>query len=181
MAWACAVERHDGPSLLALSRQNLPPVLLQASDADKVRRGGYIVSDMPDARVVLIGTGSELSLALQAQQTLASQGLPSRVVSMPCTNLFDRQSQAYQDSVLPLHLPAVAIEAAHPDFWRKYVGRDGVAIGIASFGESAPAAVLYPHFRITAERVVEAARTLAHRHAQRLESPLPEHIVPAID
>jgi transketolase len=98
---------------------------------------------------------------------------------MPCTNVFDRQSQAYQESVLPLALPTVAIEAAHPDFWRKYVGRTGVVIGIASFGESAPAKDLYPYFGITAQRVVEAVRALTHRAAHRNEVPLPDHIVPS--
>ena len=181
VAWACAIERHDGPSLLALSRQAVPPLLKQASDADKVRRGGYILSDMADAKVVLIATGSEVQLALQAQAVLEAQGIASRVVSMPCSNLFDRQSQAYQDDVLPMHLLGIAIEAAHPDFWRKYVGRTGMVIGIATFGESAPAPALYQHFRITTERVVEAARTLAHRQAHSLEIPLPEHIHPSTE
>ncbi|WP_323030819.1 transketolase [Brachymonas denitrificans] len=181
VAWACAIERHDGSSLLALSRQTVPPLLKQASDANKVRRGGYILSDMADAKVVLIATGSEVQLALQAQAVLEAQGIASRVVSMPCSNLFDRQSQAYQDDVLPMHLPGIAIEAAHPDFWRKYVGRTGMVIGIATFGESAPAPALYQHFRITTERVVEAARTLAHRQAHSLEIPLPEHIHPSTE
>ena len=181
VAWACAIERHDGPSLLALSRQAVPPLLKQASDADKVRRGGYILSDVADAKVVLIATGSEVQLALQAQAVLEAQGIASRVVSMPCSNLFDRQSQAYQDDVLPMHLLGIAIEAAHPDFWRKYVGRTGMVIGIATFGESAPAPALYQHFRITTERVVEAARTLAHRQAHSLEIPLPEHIHPSTE
>jgi transketolase len=179
VAWAHAIERQDGPSLLALSRQNLPQLLKDASDADRVRKGGYILSDMPGARAVIIGTGSETSIALQAQADLASQGIPTRVVSMPCTNLFDRQSEAYQDSVLPLDLPTVAIEAAHPDFWRKYVGRTGMVIGMSSFGESAPAPQLYKHFGITAERVCDAVKTLAHRHAHRTAVPLPSHIVPS--
>ena len=179
VAWACAIERSDGPSLLALSRQNLPSLLKHANDADRVRRGGYILSDMPEARVVLIGTGSETSLALQSQKLLADQGIASRVVSMPCTNVFDRQSQDYQDSVLPLRLPAVAVEAAHPDFWRKYVGRSGVVIGISSFGESAPAAELYAHFGITVERVVEVARHLAQRQELPMQTHGYEHIAPA--
>ena len=181
VAWACAVERHDGPSLLALSRQNLPQLLPSVDDADKVRRGGYVLSDMAGARAVIIGTGSETSVALQAQADLAAQGIATRVVSMPCTNVFDRQTKAYQDSVLPLHLPAVAIEAAHPDYWRKYVGRTGVVIGIGSFGESAPAPALYQYFGITVSHVVEAVQTLAHRQAQRLEPALPEHIVPSMN
>jgi transketolase len=93
--------------------------------------------------------------------------------------VFDRQSEAYQDSVLPMGLPTVAVEAAHPDFWRKYVGRTGMVIGIASFGESAPAPALYAHFGITAARVCEAVRTLVHRHQHRQAKELPEHIVPS--
>jgi transketolase len=179
VAWACAVERRDGPSALALSRQNLPQLLSSVADADKVRHGGYILSDMPGAQAIIVATGSETSLAMQAQADLATQGLATRVVSMPCTNVFDRQSDAYQDSVLPLGLPTVAVEAAHPDFWRKYVGRTGMVIGIASFGESAPASALYAHFGITRERVCEAVRTLVHRHQHHQAQALPEHIVPS--
>ena len=115
---------------------------------------------MPGARAVIVSTGSELELAMQAHAILASQGIATRVVSMPCTNLFDRQSAAYQESVLPLNLSAVAIEAAHTDFWRKYVGRTGAVIGMSSFGESAPAKDLYAHFRITAAQVVTAVKVL---------------------
>ena len=101
-----------------------------------------------------------MHLALQAQVALAAEGLPVRVVSMPSTTVFDRQDAAYIDAVLPPDLPAVAVEAAHPDFWRKYVGRRGAVVGIASFGESAPAPALYAHFGITAEHVTAAARAL---------------------
>jgi transketolase len=94
---------------------------------------------------------------------LAQAGIATRVVSMPCSNVFDRQTQAYQDQVLPMDLPAVAIEAAHPDFWRKYVGRQGTVIGMATFGESAPAKDLYQHFGITADRVVTAVHLLVNR------------------
>jgi transketolase len=104
-----------------------------------------------------------LQFALQAQKLLAAEGLPVRVVSMPCTNVFDRQSAAYRDQVLPPGLPAVAVEAAHPDFWRKYVGRDGGVVGIASFGESAPAADLYKHFGISAEHVAAEVRRCCAR------------------
>ncbi len=162
VAWACAVERRDGPSALCLSRQNLPR--LTASEmAATIRRGGYVLSDMPGAQVVLLSTGSELELAMQAQATLAAQGIATRVVSMPSSNVFDRQTADYQESVLPLHLPAVAIEAAHPDFWRKYVGRTGAVVGMTGFGESAPAKDLYAFFGITADSVVEAARALVER------------------
>ncbi len=164
VAWACAIERKDGPSALCLSRQNLPR-LTDAGMTDSIRRGGYVLSDMEGAQAVIVSTGSELELAMQAQATLAGDGIATRVVSMPCTNVFDRQSEAYQELVLPLSLPTVAIEAAHPDFWRKYAGRTGMVVGIASFGESAPAKDLYAHFGITAQGVVEAVRNLVHRSA----------------
>ncbi|MCJ7798242.1 MAG: transketolase [Polaromonas sp.] len=176
VAWASAVERRDGPSALCLSRQNLPR-LTDVSHVPAIRRGGYVLSDMPGAQAVIVSTGSELELAMQAQAQLAGEGIATRVVSMPCTTMFDRQSEAYQTSVLPLALPTVAIEAAHPDFWRKYVGRTGVVVGMASFGESAPARDLYAHFGITSQRVVDAVRVLAHRAAYRRELPLPEQIV----
>ena len=161
VAWACALERRDGPSALALSRQNVPRLVDDAQRADEIRRGGYVLAEPADGRavqVVLIGTGSETVLALQAQALLAADGIAARVVSMPSTNVFDRQDAAWQDAVLPLALPAVAVEAAHPDFWRKYVGRRGAVVGIASFGESAPAKDLYAHFGITAQAVADAAR-----------------------
>ena len=185
VAWANAIERKDGPSALCLSRQNLPRLTCDASTVvgmtESIRRGGYVLSDMEGAQAVIVSTGSELELAIQAQAALASEGIATRVVSMPCNNLFDRQSDAYQESVLPLALPTVAIEAAHPDFWRKYVGRTGVVVGIASFGESAPAKDLYAHFGITAQRVVDAARTLAHRAAHRNAVALPDQIVVAVN
>jgi transketolase len=156
VAWASAVERRDGPSALALSRQNLPQVVRQTDRVAHIRRGGYVLSDAPQPRAIIIATGSEVSIALEAQAALAEQGIAVRVVSMPCTAVFDRQDAAWQDAVLPGALPAVAIEAAHPDFWRKYVGRQGAVIGIASFGESAPAKDLYAHFGITARAVVDA-------------------------
>ena len=160
VAWACAIERRDGPSALCLSRQNLPRVLDDPARAAEVRRGGYVLRDAPGARVVLIGTGSELQLALQAQALLAAAGIAARVVSMPGTTVFDRQDAAWQDAVLPPALPAVAVEAAHPDFWRKYVGRRGAVVGIARYGESAPAPALYAHFGITADAVAAAARRM---------------------
>jgi transketolase len=158
VAWACAVERRDGPSALALSRQNLPRLVADAARADDIRRGGYVLSDMAGARAVIIGTGSETALAMAAQALLAAEGIATRVVSMPCTHAFDRQDAGYQAAVLPLAWPTVAVEAAHPDFWRKYVGRSGAVIGMPGYGESAPAGQLYQHFGITAERVAEAVR-----------------------
>jgi len=162
VAWGAAVRRRDGPTALALSRQNCPP-LAPVALAPLIERGGYVLADAPDARAVIIGTGSELALATQAQALLAADGIAARVVSMPSTSVFDRQDAGYCDAVLPPGLPAVAVEAAHPDFWRKYVGRRGAVVGIATFGESAPAADLYRHFGITAEAVADAVRRLLGR------------------
>ena len=159
VAWACAIERRDGPSALCLSRQNLPR-LTDATQVDAIRQGGYVLADSEGARAVIVATGSETSLAMEAHTALAQAGIATRVVSMPCSNLFDRQPQAYQDAVLPIGLPTVAVEAAHPDFWRKYVGRSGAVVGIASFGESAPAKDLYAHVGITTEHVVAAVKGL---------------------
>ncbi len=169
VAWASAIERRDGPSALILSRQNLPR-LTRIEHVDSIRRGGYVLADMEGIQALILATGSETEIAIQAQATLAGLGIATRVVSMPCTNVFDRQPQAYQDQVLPMTLPAVAIEAAHPDFWRKYVGRSGVVVGISTFGESAPAKDLYAHFGITAQPVVNAIRTLVHRAAHEPEN-----------
>ena len=158
VAWAAAVQRADGPSALALSRQNMPRQLDDAARAADVQRGGYVLNDAAGARAVIIGTGSEVSLAMEAQALLAAQGIAVRVVSMPSSNVFDRQSAAWQEQVLPLALPAVAVEAAHPDFWRKYVGRTGAVVGMAGYGESAPAPALYAHFGITAQAVARAVK-----------------------
>jgi transketolase len=165
VAWASALQRSDGPAALALSRQVLP-VVATPSHTEAIAHGGYVLTDAPAGQVpraVLIGTGSELQFALQAQKLLAAEGLPVRVVSMPCTSVFDRQTASYRDQVLPPHLPAVAVEAAQPDFWRKYVGREGGVVGIASFGESAPAADLYKHFGISAEHVAAEVRRCCAR------------------
>jgi transketolase len=177
VAWAAAIERRDGPSALCLSRQNLPRVS-DLSMVDKIRKGGYVLAEGANPQAVIVATGSETSLAMEAHAALAAEGISTRVVSMPCSNVFDRQPEAYQDKVLPLSLPTVAVEAAHPDFWRKYVGRTGVVVGIASFGESAPAKDLYQHFGMTGSRLCDAVRTLVHRAAHRREEVLPEHIIP---
>ncbi|MDP3422510.1 MAG: transketolase [Burkholderiaceae bacterium] len=178
VAWASAIERRDGPSALCLSRQNLPRLTDEGMVA-AIRRGGYVLAEQANPQAIILATGSETSLAMAAHTALAAEGIRTRVVSMPCTNVFDRQSEAYQDKVLPLGLPTVAIEAAHPDFWRKYVGRTGVVIGMPTFGESAPAPALYAHFGITAQRVQDAVKVLVHRAAHRREEALPDHIVPS--
>ena len=160
VAWGAALQRRDGPTVLALSRQGLPQ-LTRPTQAEAMARGGYVFAEPPQelpAQAVIIATGSELQLARQAQQLLWAEGLPARVVSMPSTSVFDRQDAAYREHVLPSQLPTVAVEAAHPDFWRKYVGRRGGVLGVATFGESAPAEDLYRHFGLTAERVAAAVR-----------------------
>ena len=155
IAWTAAIERTDGPSALFLSRQNLPQLSKNISEAD-VMRGGYVLSDCegkPDA--VLIATGSEVGLAMQAQEILRTQGKSVRVVSMPCTSLFDRQDKSWQEKVLPSGIKRIAIEAGHPDLWWKYVGLDGAVVGINRFGESAPAAAVYKALGVTVQRIVE--------------------------
>jgi transketolase len=160
-AWVCAVEKNNGPSALIFSRQNLPFLADSARSGKDIRRGGYIVRDSGDEpEVVLIATGSEVALALQAQEHLASEGIDVRVVSIPCTEVFDRQDAAWHEHVLPSELPRVAIEAGVSDFWRKYVGLDGQVIGIDVYGESAPANALFNHFGFTKERVAEAVRAV---------------------
>jgi transketolase len=176
VAWACAVERKDGPSALALSRQNLPR-LTDVSMVAAIRKGGYILAEGTNPQAIIVATGSETSLAMEAYTALAAEGISTRLVSMPCTNVFDRQSQSYQDEILPLNLPTVAVEAAHPDFWRKYVGRLGAVVGISTFGESAPAKDLYQHFGITLEHVYEEVRQLIALKDARLESRLPAQII----
>jgi len=160
IAWAAAVDRQNGPTLLALSRQNLPTVTAKVA-ADDIARGGYILSDCAgEAQLTFIATGSEVKLALDAQAALAGEGIATRVVSMPCTNVFDRQSTDYQAAVLGNCDKRIAIEAAHPDFWRKYVGLHGAVIGIDRFGESAPADQLFDLFGLNATNVVATARAL---------------------
>jgi len=124
-----------------------------------------VLAEVAAAQALIVATGSEVEIALQAQALLAAEGVRVRVVSMPCTNVFDRQPPAYQDQVLPPGLPALALEAAQPDFWHKYVGRTGKVLGIATYGESAPAKDLYRHFGLTPERAADAVRALLRRSA----------------
>jgi transketolase len=161
VAWAMAIERKDGPTSLALSRQNLPFVQRSAGAVAAIRRGGYVLAEAAGAKAAIIATGSEVAIALAAQKLLAESGIAARVVSMPCTSLFDRQEAAWRESVLPKGMPRVAIEAGVTDFWRKYVGLEGEVIGVDRFGESAPAADVYKFLGIDAEHVVEAVRRVA--------------------
>ena len=159
VAWIRAIERHDGPTSLLLSRQNLPFVSRDAQQIDDVRRGGYVLAEAQGtARAVLIATGSEVTLALQAQKQLAAENIHVRVVSMPSTTAFDRQPAAYRAAVLPAGVVRVAVEAGIGDFWRKYVGLEGAVIGLDRFGESAPAGELFRYFGFTADNVVQTVK-----------------------
>jgi transketolase len=161
VAWAEALERRDGPASLIFSRQNLAFQKRTPEVAANIARGGYILVEPDTApRAVIIATGSEIGLAVEAQKTLAQAGVAVRVVSMPSTTVFDRQPKAYRDSVLPLDLPGVAVEAGSVDLWRKYVGRTGEVIGMTTFGESAPAGELFKHFGFTVGHVAEAVKRL---------------------
>lgn len=163
VSWLASIERTTGPTSLLLSRQNLPFVKREPAQIEAIKRGGYVLKDVANACAVIIATGSEVQLALQAAEQLSTAGTPVRVVSMPSTNVFDRQDAAYKNSVLPKDLPRVAVEAGVTDFWHKYVGLEGAVVGINSFGESAPAGALFKYFGITTEKVVEAVqRVLAH-------------------
>lgn len=154
VAWGDAVKDRKTPSVLTLTRQGLPCFDRTPEQIAGIRKGGYVLKDTPDAKVILIATGSEVSLAMQAADTLADKGIAARVVSMPSTSLFDRQDDAYRESVLPKGLPRVAIEAGSVDYWYKYVGLDGAVIGMTTFGESAPAGKLFQHFGFTVDNVV---------------------------
>ena len=163
VAWKVAIESREGPSCLVFSRQNLAHQSRTPEQIAAIEFGGYVLREAkngkPDA--ILIATGSEVDLAVQSADALEAEGITARVVSMPCTNLFDRQPQAYRDAVLP---PAcrkrVAIEAGVTDFWRKYVGLDGHVVGVDTFGASAPAEALFPYFGFTVDAVVAAVKSL---------------------
>ena len=161
LAWAAAIQRKSGPSALLLTRQNVAFVKRTDQEIQQVSMGGYVLSEAKGApRAVLIATGSEVSLALAAQAMLEAEGVPVRVVSMPSTDVFDRQAENYKAQVLPKGLPRVAVEAGVTDFWRKYVGLEGAVVGIDRFGESAPAPELFKHFGFTPENVVKVVRSV---------------------
>ena len=163
VAWKAAIQREDGPSVLVFSRQNLAHQQRTPEQVADIARGGYVLLDPPEARfdLILIATGSEVELAMEAARRLDAQGIKARVVSMPNTNVFDAQPLEWREGVLPSWCrKRVAVEAGVTDYWRKYVGLEGAVIGIDSFGASAPADALYQHFGITVERVVEAAKAL---------------------
>ena len=168
-AWLAAVERPSsigmdvhagGPTALLLSRQNLPFVPRSAETLKQVSRGGYVLQDAEGARAAIIATGSEVALAIEAQKLLAAEGIAVRVVSMPSTDVFDKQDAAWRASVLPKGMPRVAVEAGVTAFWHKYVGLEGAVVGIDTYGESAPAGALFKHFGLTAEKVTQAVKNV---------------------
>jgi len=159
-AWVAAIARSDGPSVLVFSRQNLPFQQRDERQIAAIRRGAYVLLDVASPKAVLIATGSEVQLAVEAQKLLAAKNIPVRVVSMPSTTVFDRQDEAYRKTVLPDGIKRVAIEAGVTDFWRKYVGLEGKVIGIDRFGESAPAGQLFKFFGLTAENIANAVREI---------------------
>jgi len=160
VAWTAAIGRRDGPTSLVLTRQNLPFVKRAPEQVSAIARGGYVISEAAGgtARCVVIATGSEVGIALEAQKQLAAEGTAVRVVSMPSTSVFDRQDEAYRASVLARGVPRVAVEAGVTDYWRKYVGLDGAVVGIDRFGESAPGGELFKHFGFTAQNVASAVK-----------------------
>ena len=162
VAWASAIERKSGPTSMCFSRQNLPFQARSVEQVAAIRKGGYVLSEAAGGKpqAVIIATGSEVALAMAAQKALADEGVAVRVVSMPSTNVFDRQDAAYKASVLPAGLRRVAVEAGCTDGWYKYVGLEGRVIGIDRFGESAPAGELFKYFGITADAVVQAVKSL---------------------
>ena len=158
VAWQAALQRNDGPTSLIFTRQGLPHQRRSATQVAAVAKGGYVLSDCDgEVEAIIIATGSEVKLAMAAQEKLAEQGRRVRVVSMPCTDVFESQDAYYRESVLPSNVLArVAVEAAHKDYWYKYVGLDGRIVGMDSFGESGPADALFKHFGITTDAVIEA-------------------------
>ena len=162
VAWKHAVERKDGPSALIFSRQNLPFHVRDNETEAAIARGGYILKNcVGEPELILIATGSEVSLAVQAADKLTEQGRKVRVVSMPCTSVFDAQDAAYKQQVLPVEVGArIAVEAAHADYWYKYVGLDGRIIGMTTYGESAPANQLFEEFGFTVDNILAVAEEL---------------------
>ena len=160
-AWVAAAENAENPTSLVLSRQGMGFHTRNANQIADIKKGGYILSDCDgDAQIILIATGSEVDLAVGAQDALKGEGIHARVVSMPCTNAYDRQDQAYKDSVLTPGIKRVSVEAGVTDFWSKYVGLDGASVGIDTYGESAPGKVVFEHFGFTVDNVVATAKSI---------------------
>lgn len=162
VAWKAALERKDGPSALVFSRQGLVAQSRDAEQLSNIARGGYVLKECAGTpQAILIATGSEVGITIEAAEQLNASGVAVRVVSMPSTSVFDQQDAAYREAVLPKAITKrVAVEAAHVDFWPKYVGLEGAVVGMTTFGESAPGNVLLEHFGITAAAVADKVRAL---------------------
>jgi transketolase len=162
VAWSAALQRTDGPSSLLLSRQSVPYVAADDRAAGDIARGGYVFSEAAGGgargKAVIIATGSEVPLAVEAQKQLAAAGVSVRVVSIPSTTVFDRQPESYKATLLPAKLPRIAVEAGVTDFWWKYVRADGAVLGVDRYGESAPASAVFKHFGLTADNLAAVVR-----------------------
>ena len=158
-AWRQALKKN-GPSALVFSRQGTTAMPRNEAQIGDIAKGGYVLKDAADPQIILIATGSEVGVTLEAAAALESEGLSARVVSMPSTSYFDAQDRAYREAVLPASVPKLAVEAAHADYWYKYVGHTGDVVGMTTFGESAPGGVLLKHFGFTAENIAEKAKAL---------------------
>jgi transketolase len=156
VSWKSAVERQDGPTALIFSRQGLAPQSRNDEQLENITRGAYVLKDCEgEPEAIIIATGSEVELAVAAADQLAGQGKKIRVVSMPCAEIFSAQDADYRQQVLPIEVAArVAVEAAHEDYWWKFVGLDGRVVGMSTFGESAPGGELMKHFGFTVDNVV---------------------------
>ena len=162
VAWQMAIEHRASPTALILTRQNLPHQARDAGQIAAIRQGGYVLKDCAGKpQAVIIATGSEVSLAITAQQSLADKGIAVRVVSMPSNFMFDQQNAAYRDTVLPRGVPRVAVEAGVTDYWRKYVGLEGAVVGIDRFGECGPAGQVFEYLGVTAAKVAQAVESIA--------------------
>lgn len=161
-AWQSAIENNSGPTSLILTRQGLPHQVRTPEQIENISRGGYILKESEkELELILIATGSEIGLAVQAWEKLTAMGHGIRVVSMPCCELFNQQDSGYRETVLPYDVKRrIAVEAGSTGLWRQYVGTEGQVIGMDCFGESAPAAELFEHFGFTADNVIETAEAL---------------------
>jgi transketolase len=175
-AWALAIERSDGPVALALTRQKLPVLPGTADNArDGLKRGGYVLREAAGGtpQLITMGTGSELQLAYAAAEALEGEGIPTRVVSLPCWERFEAQDKAYRDSVLP---PAVrkrvSVEIGVHQGWERWVGDEGAIVGLDHYGASAPAATIFEHLGFTAERVTAVARRVVREGLRGRIPPL---------
>jgi transketolase len=169
VAWAFALEQRTRPSALLLSRQNLPPQARTPEQVVQIRRGGYVLSDRPEPQVVLIGTGSEVSLVMEAQRLLDAQGIAARVVSLPSSTVFDRQESCWREHVLSRGIPRIGVEAGVTAWWGQY--QCAAALGVNSFGESAPGPMVYEHFGLNAKALADLARQQVALEDRFVRSP----------